>query len=192
MNRSEIHFPPRHEALREDVHALGELVGLMLREQGGSQLLETVEQDRVIAIRRRDGDAEAAAELATRVRGRPPKQARDLVRAFTAWFQAVNLAEKVHRIRRRREYFLKESTRPQPGGVQAALSTLQAQGFKLQDVLDLLGSIHIEPVFMAHPTESTRRTILRKQQRIAQLLLSRLDPTLTPKDTRSQIGRAHV
>lgn len=188
MNRSEIHFPPRHEALREDVHALGELVGLMLREQGGSQLLETVEQDRVIAIRRRDGDAEAAAELATRVRGRPPKQARDLVRAFTAWFQAVNLAEKVHRIRRRREYFLKESTRPQPGGVQAALSTLQAQGFKLQDVLDLLGSIHIEPVFMAHPTESTRRTILRKQQRIAQLLLSRLDPTLTPKDTRSLWG----
>ena len=36
----------------------------------------------------------------------------------------------------------------------------------------------IEPVFTAHPTESTRRTILRKQQRIAQDLLDRLNPAL--------------
>ena len=36
----------------------------------------------------------------------------------------------------------------------------------------------IEPVFTAHPTESTRRTILRKQQHIAQDLLDRLNPAL--------------
>ena len=101
MNRSEIHFPPKHEALRDDVHALGALVGDILREQGGEQLFELVEHDRVVAIRRRDGDQEAAVELATRVRGRPPALAKDLVRAFSTWFQAVNLAEKVHRIRRR-------------------------------------------------------------------------------------------
>ncbi len=39
--------------------------------------------------------------------------------------------------------------------------------------------MRIEPVFTAHPTESTRRTILRKQQRIAQDLLDRLNPALT-------------
>jgi phosphoenolpyruvate carboxylase len=109
--RTDIHFPPKHEALREDVHALGELVGEMLREQGGERLLETVEQDRVLAIRRREGDPDAAAALTVRVRGRPPGEARDLVRAFSTWFQMVNLAEKVHRIRRRREYFLHDSAR---------------------------------------------------------------------------------
>ena len=62
MRRTDIHFPPKHEALREDVHALGDLIGEMLREQGGTQLLETVEQDRVMAIRRREGDPGAAAE----------------------------------------------------------------------------------------------------------------------------------
>jgi phosphoenolpyruvate carboxylase len=184
VNRSEIHFPPRHEALREDVHALGELVGQMLKEQGGPQLLETVEQDRVMSIRRREGDAQAALELQTRVRGRPPAQARDLVRAFSTWFQVVNLAEKVHRIRRRREYFLKESTRSQPGGVEASLSALKQQGLGLRDVLDLLGTLSIEPVFTAHPTESTRRTILRKQQRVAEHLLRRLDPSLSPNESR--------
>src|ERR1700733_3425123 len=189
MNRSEILFPPQHAALREDVHALGALVGEILREQGGAELLDLVEQDRVCAIRRRDGDPEAGAELAARVQGRAPAAARDLVRAFTAWFQVVNIAEKVHRIRRRRQYFLKESTRPQPGGVEDALSTLKSRGASLDDMLALIGTWRIEPVFMAHQTESTRQTVLRKQQRITQLLLDRLDPTLSPNEMRSIAGR---
>jgi phosphoenolpyruvate carboxylase len=189
MNRSEILFPPQHAALREDVHALGALVGEILREQGGAALLDLVEADRVLAIRRRDGDPQAGIELAASVQGRPPAVARDLVRAFSAWFQVVNLAEKVHRIRRRRQYFLKESTRPQPGGVEDALAALKARGASFDEVLALIGSLRIEPVFTAHPTESTRRTMLRKQQRITQLLLDRLDPTLAPNEVRSIAGR---
>ncbi len=48
----------------------------------------------------------------------------------------------------------------------------------------------IEPVFTAHPTESTRRTTLRKQQRIAQDLLDRLNPGLDGRGTRRRSGRA--
>ncbi len=188
MIRSQIHFPPQHEALREDVHALGALVGEILQEQGGQELLDLVEQDRVAAIGRREGDAQASVELMARVQGRPPKLARDLVRAFSSWFQVVNLAEKVHRIRRRREYFVKDSERPQPGGVQAALTQLKNEGLTLDDVLSLIGSLRIEPVFTAHPTESTRQTILRKQQHVAQLLLDRLNPTLSPNDRRALWG----
>lgn len=185
MSRSDIHFPPKHEALRDDVHALGALVGEILAEQGGDSLFELVELDRVAAIRRREGDEQARLELAASVRDRPPALARDLVRAFSTWFQVVNLAERVHRIRRRRDYFLKDSQRPQPGGVEAAIGALKSQGLELKDVLELLGSLRIEPIFAAHSTESTRKTLLHKQQRIAQLLLDRLDPTLTPHETRT-------
>jgi phosphoenolpyruvate carboxylase len=190
--RSQIYFPPKHEALREDVHALGALVGEILLEQGGPELLDLVEHDRVAAIQRREGDADANADLFARVKGRPPNVARDLVRAFSAWFQVVNLAEKVHRIRRRREYFVKDSVRPQPGGVQDALARLKVDGLSLEDVLKLVGTLRIEPVLTAHPTESTRRTVLRQQQHVAQLLLDRLNPTLTPNDMRALWGGIRI
>ncbi|GAC1453521.1 MAG: phosphoenolpyruvate carboxylase [Steroidobacteraceae bacterium] len=185
MNRSDIHFPPKHAPLRDDVHALGSLVGEILREQGGEQLFELVELDRVAAIESRGGSSAARAALAASVRGRPPALARDLVRAFSTWFLVVNVAEKVHRIRRRREYFLKDSQRPQPGGVEDALAALKARGLSQAEVLELIGGLSIEPVFAPHSTEASRRTLLRKQQRIAQRLLERLDPSLTPHEARS-------
>ena len=184
MNRSDIHFPPKHVPLRDDVHALGALVGEILREQGGEQLFRLVELDRVAAIRGRAGDSAARAELAACVRDRPPALARDLVRAFSTWFLAVNLAEKVHRIRRRRDYFVKDSQRPQPGGVEDAIAALKSRGFTLAEVLELIAGLSIEPVFAAHTTEASRRTLLRKQLRIAQRLLERLDPGLTPNEAR--------
>jgi phosphoenolpyruvate carboxylase len=181
--RDQIEFPPRHLALREDVHQLGALVGEILREQGDDALYDLVEGDRVTAIRRRvHGDPDRDLQL--RVAGRPPAVARDLVRAFSTWFQAVNLAERVHRIRRRREYFRADDARVQPGGVEAALTALHQQGMPLPEVLDLLGRLRIEPVLVAHPTESARRTLLRRNQRMANVLLDRLDPGLEPQERR--------
>ena len=99
MLRSDIHFPQKHEPLRDDVHALGALIGEILREQGGEQLFELVELDRVAAIRGRGGSREARVGRAACVRDRPPALARDQRRAFARWFQGVNNAEPVHRNR---------------------------------------------------------------------------------------------
>lgn len=192
MDRTETDFPLKHAALRDDVHMLGALVGEMLREQGGEPLLELVERDRTLAIARRRGDAAAGEELEARMRDRPPGVARDLERAFTAWFQAVNLAEQLHRVRRRRAYFLDDGGKPQPGGIADAIGRLKAEGCSLEDLQGLMGSLRIEPVFMAHPSESTRRTILRKQLRLADLLFDRLDPTLAPHEQRMLIDQIRI
>jgi phosphoenolpyruvate carboxylase len=192
VRRDDIQFPAKHSALRDDVHVLGALIGDVLKEQGGDALFDLVEKDRRLSIRRRAGDKEAAAELSVQLRGRAPQVARDLARAFSMWFRAVNLAEKVHRIRRRRGYFIEASERAQPGGVEAALNELKTRGFTLDKVLELLKRVRIEPVFTAHPTESARRTMLRKNQRIAELLLDRLDPTLTPQELRQNWSRVRT
>ena len=185
MKRTDIQFPGKHAALRDDVHALGDLMGAILREQGGDELYTQVDRDRILSIRRRNAEPEAAAALIDSTSGLDAARARDLTRAFSMWFQGVNLAEKVHRIRRRRAYFLSDAARPQPGGVEDAIAQLKAKGLTLDQVLGLIKSLQIEPVFTAHPTESARRTLLRMQQRVAGLMLDRLDPTLSPTEQRS-------
>lgn len=181
--RQQVQFPTKETGLREDVHALGGLVGEIVHDQGGEELFQLVEGDRVTAIRHRDGDPQAAVELVVRTADRPAGLARDLIRAFGKWFEVVNLAELVHRLRRRRDY-QSRSDRPQPGGIGDCLYRLKAAGFSGEQVLELLRGVTIYPVFTAHPTESTRRTILRQQQQIADLMMERLDPTLTPADRR--------
>jgi phosphoenolpyruvate carboxylase len=187
LNRDEIHFPPHHVPLREDIHALGEVVGAVLREQGGDALYGLAEGDRRLAIRCR-GEG-AVTGLDARVQGREPALARDLVRAFHAFFLLANVAEKVHRVRRRREYYRVDSARAQPQGVLDAVLQLQAQGLGLDDVLRLLKALSIEPVLLAHPTESARRTGLRRQQRIADLLLERSNPLLAPHEQARLLAR---
>jgi phosphoenolpyruvate carboxylase len=172
MPRQDIHFPSKDAELREDVHMLGALVGEVIREQGGDALFEAVEKDRQAAIARRDGNEQETLQLIAGTRGVPAAEARDLVRAFSTWFEMVNMAEKVHRIRRRRQYLNEGIT--QPGGIEEAIVKLKEHGLGLADIRHLMLQLWIEPVFTAHPTESTRRTILRKQQKIAQLLLGRL------------------
>jgi phosphoenolpyruvate carboxylase len=184
MDRHSIHFPPKHAALRDDVHALGGLVGEVLQDQGGDALLGLVEGDRVEAINWRAGAAESHQQLIVRTAGRTPAVARDLVRAFSTWFQVVNLAEKVHRLRRRRQY-LNDSERPQPGGIGDAIMRLKVDGHSLDSVLGLLRGLTLYPTFATHPTEIARRTILRKQQHIAELMIERLNPALTPDEKHS-------
>ncbi|MBF8292242.1 MAG: phosphoenolpyruvate carboxylase [Steroidobacteraceae bacterium] len=184
MHRHNLQFPTKEAALREDVHALGSLVGEVLLDQGGEALLTLVEDDRVAAIGRREGEPEGTVTLDMRATDRPAQQASDLIRAFSKWFEVVNLAERVHRVRRRREY-MNRSDRPQPGGIGDCMYRLKAAGLDGGQVLQLLRDVTIYPVFTAHPTESTRRTMLRKQQQIADLMIERLDPTLTPAERRS-------
>ena len=178
MYRQSIQFPVKDAALREDVHALGDLIGETLRDQGGDEFFQMVEGDRLAAIRRREGATPDGTELQERTKGRSPSAATDLTRAFSIWFQAVNTAEKAHRVRRRRQY-LNDSSMSQPGGIADCIARLHSDGVTLAQALELIASMSIEPVFTGHPTESTRRTILRKQQHIAHDLLDRQNPAST-------------
>ena len=83
MARKGIFFPLKDVALRDDVHTLGELVGEVLKDQCGEALFEAVEGDRLAAIGRRQGDPDQAVQLVVRTQGRAPREAQDLIRAFS-------------------------------------------------------------------------------------------------------------
>jgi phosphoenolpyruvate carboxylase len=182
LRRQDITFEEKDQSLRDDVRTLGAMVGDLIREQNGDELFELVESARLRAIRRREGNEKPGEELDTLVKDLDPGTASQLIRGFSTYFQMVNTAEKVHRIRRRRDY-LRDVRIYQPGGLEDSLIKLKASGMDINGLQALLNSMSIEPVFTAHPTESTRRTILRKEQNIVKHLVDLLNPTMTPQET---------
>jgi phosphoenolpyruvate carboxylase len=175
-------FEDKDQALRDDVRTLGTLVGDLIREQGGEELFEFVENARQRSIRRREGNELPGEELAALIEDLDPELALQVIRGFSTYFQMVNTAEKVHRIRRRREY-LREVGHYQPGGFEDTLVKLKASGMTVDELQELINSLSIEPIFTAHPTEPTRRTILRKEQHIVRYLVELLNPTMTAQET---------
>lgn len=189
MKREEIDFPAEHEPLREDVGALGSMVGEMLREQCGEMLFARVEAARAAAIDRRNGKADSRPlEQACRFDG--AAEALDFVRGFAAWFRMVNLAEQVHRIRRQRAWAA--GAEPQPESLEAVLEGLRDEGLGFEAFEPLLHELLIEPVLTAHPTEATRRSILEKEQRMAGYLVQRFDRTQSPSTLNRLIDRVRM
>jgi phosphoenolpyruvate carboxylase len=181
LRRQDITFEDKDQALRDDVRTLGAMVGDLIRDQGGEELFEFVENARQRSIRRREENERPGEDLAALVRDLDPKMALQVIRSFSTYFQMANTAEKVHRIRRRREY-LQEEGHYQPGGFEDTLVKLKAAGFTAGDLQALLDTLRIEPVFTAHPTEPTRRTMLRKEQNIVKNLVELLNPTMTSQE----------
>ena len=181
LRRQDITFEDKDQPLRDDVRTLGGLVGELLKEQGGEKLFDFVENARVQSIRRREGNEKPGEKLEDLFGNLELKFTLEVIRSFSTYFQMVNTAEKVHRIRRRREY-LQEEGKYQPGGLEETLVKLKAGGIDVPRLQALLDSIRIEPVFTAHPTEPTRRTILRKEQNIVRQLVNMLNPTMTAQE----------
>ncbi len=186
--RSSIVFATPDIPLRDDVRRLGALVGDLLAEQVSTQFFDDVEQVRTRAIARRESDA-PLSDLNDALTGLPPARAEAMVRAFSTYFQVVNISERVHRIRRRRDYQRAGTATPQPDGLQDALVNLKAQGVTLDELAEWLPHIDIEPVFTAHPTEAVRRALLEKEQLMVASLVDNLDGQRTPGEAAADAAR---
>jgi phosphoenolpyruvate carboxylase len=180
-------FTPPDAPLRDDVRRLGALLGQMLAEQVSPDFLDEVERIRTAAIARRQKGA-PLAPLVDLLCGQPAAHAEALARAFAAYFQAVNTAERVHRIRRRRDY-QRAGGAPQPESLRDVLTRLQAQGVTAAELLGCLERLHVEPVFTAHPTEAVRRSLLEKEQAIVRALVDGFDPARTPQERQQDEDR---
>jgi phosphoenolpyruvate carboxylase len=180
-------FAPHDAPLREDVRRLGTLVGNMLAEQVSPAFLDEVERVRTAAIARRHEGA-SLVPLAELLTGLDTTHAEALARAFATYFQAVNIAERVHRIRRRRDY-QRENRAPQPDSLLDALAGLKAQGVGAGELLEWLARLRVEPVFTAHPTEAMRRSLLEKEQAIVRALIDNFDPSRTPQERKEDEDR---
>jgi phosphoenolpyruvate carboxylase len=186
----QVPLPAIDQPLRDDVNRLGALVGEVIAEQEGAAFFERVEHLRREAILRREAE-QPSTLLAAELAGLPLHDAAVLVRAFATWFGAVNLAERVHRIRRRRDY-QKAGAGTQPGSLLAAFEELRGSDVELAEIDALLARLRIEPVFTAHPTEAVRRVLLDKEREIVRCLVDDLDRTRTPQERAEDTARIRM
>ena len=183
-------FLPQDGPLREDVHQLGAMVGHMLTEQAGDSFFQRVEQVRTTAIRRRREGGQIDG-LANSLAGLSAEDAEALARAFATYFHVVNIAERVHRIRQRRDY-QRIGSGAQPESLLDVLGQLKAQGVTAEELLEWLPGIWMEPVFTSHPTEAVRRSLLEKEQIIVRALTDDFNPTLTPQERTADRNRIYT
>ena len=169
-------------ALRANVRLLGDLLGRVLVEQEGQEMLDDEERIRALARDARTGGSRDA--LGTAVSALDHDRQAAVLRAFALFFQLVNIAEQHHRIRRRREY--EAEGRIPRESLAEAFAQLDGGGVE-GGALQAAGSrLRVELVLTAHPTEATRRTVLEAHRRVA-ALLSRLDDDGTPASERRRV-----
>ncbi len=168
--------------LRRDIHALGTLLGQVLREQDGADVFAEVERIRRACKRLRAAYSPAgAAALRRHVEGLDLGRAVSVARAFAIYFQLVNIAEQHHRIRRRRDHELwSEREGPQEESFASLMQDLRLRGLPAAVVAETVAGVRVDLVSTAHPTENVRRTVLEKYQAIHALLLRRDREQLTP------------
>ncbi|MEV4175192.1 phosphoenolpyruvate carboxylase [Nonomuraea sp. NPDC049709] len=159
LERRSVAVTEMPDELRHDVRLLGKLLGQVLAEQGGEDLLADVERLRkaVIAARRGEISADVITEM---VAGWEIERAVAVARAFTCYFHLANLAEEHYRIRTLRE-------RDAEGRVQRESLAQAVHELGHERVTELLAGLELHPVLTAHPTEARRRAVVTAIQRVS-------------------------
>ena len=162
------------ERLRYWVRTLGNLLGETIIEQEGQAVFDLEEEIRALAKSWRSGETYAQHEITRMARYlvEDTPQALAVLKAFTTYFQLVNLAEELQRIMtlRRRAHLAHERGIPMNETLANAVQRLRAEGVTGAEMRELLQELTVIPVFTAHPTESKRRTVLFKLKTMSRII----------------------
>jgi phosphoenolpyruvate carboxylase len=153
-----------HQALRADIRRLSTMLGHAVARHGGPELLELVEEVRRLSRTAPESDG---AEITTLLTGLDTGTAVALTRAFSQYFQLANTAEQLHRSREL------STLRPRDRRPLRTLMQRLADEFpdgRRAEVQAALERLQLRPVFTAHPTESSRQSVLRILRRVGEVL----------------------
>lgn len=193
------------EPLSTQVNLVGSMLGLVAEQQDPG-ILDRVEELRLLCRKAaREGSDAPRDEAADIIRSLSTEEIKTLARVYTAYFHLVNKAEQqeIIRINRRRARqsgadrlpVIQDETdgeAPRPESIEKAIADLHDQGASLDEVLDVIGQLDIQPTLTAHPTEARRRTVLRKQRRIADLLATLQSNDATPDEQEEALDELYT
>lgn len=171
------------EPMREDIRLLGAILGDTVREQNGDHVFDLVERARVGAFQVRRSEIDRS-DLASLFDGVDVQEAIPVIRAFTHFALLANVAEDIHR-ERRRAVHVDAGEPPQNSSLAATYLKLESAKLDSETVADALTGALVSPVITAHPTETRRRTVFDTQHRITELMRLRMHGQTRTDDGRS-------
>ena len=171
------------EPMREDIRLLGAILGDTVREQNGDAVFDLVERARVESFRVRRSEIDRG-ELAGLFDGIDVHRAIPVIRAFTHFALLANVAEDIHR-ERRRAVHVAAGEPPQNSSLASTYLKLESADLDSATVADALTGALVSPVITAHPTETRRRTVFDTQHRITELMRLRAHGHSQTDDGRS-------
>src|SRR5258705_2480828 len=149
------------EPMREDIRLLGTVLGDTVREQTGGEVFDLVERARVEAFRVRRSEIDRA-ELAGLFDGIDIHQAIPVIRAFTHFALLANVAEDIHR-ERRRAVHIAAGEPPQNSSLAAPHLKLDSADLDAATVAAALTGALLSPVITPHPPETPPPTAVHPQ-----------------------------
>ena len=171
------------ETLYRDIELLSGMFSKILVSLEGKELSDKVERLRQMA-EALENDSGAAAYLALKneVKALDSDTRKKVIRAFTIYLYLFNIAEQNFRIRIRRQYQMDECGDTQPLSIEDAVKSLKDNQVNEEVINKVLHTLSLELVTTAHPTESTKLTILEVQKRIVEVLKKLEQQLLTNRE----------
>jgi phosphoenolpyruvate carboxylase len=150
--------------INQDVRELGELLGRVIKHQSSDEAFDLVETIRNASINYRRGDTDSRDPIHDTLDRLSPEKQDVVARAFTTYFELINLAEERQRVREIREG---TQERTLDDSVREAAEYFKDNDIAPDTVEDILEDVLIQPTFTAHPTEARRKTVKAKLRDIA-------------------------
>lgn len=169
------------ETLRENVRLLGELLGETILAHEGDELFIKVENIRKLGKAINEDTKSDSAPLVAMLEKLDDKDILPIVRAFNQFLNLANIADQ--------EYFSSAESEREDG-LKAMLLEFAAAHPK-EELADVIRQLRIELVLTAHPTEVTRRTLIRKYDQIVDTLADRQNGSLLTFEQDKLRGRLH-
>jgi len=152
------------KALGSDIRLLGDLLGHAIRRLAGEEAFRLEEEVRAATKELRvNPSVDEARRLRDRLARLDLPALRGLIRAFSVFFDLINLAEQQARVRALRT----RGERPGSETAEAALRLIRDRGTGVDELSAHLARALVVPVFTAHPSEARRRTVLEKLAALA-------------------------
>lgn len=172
-----------YSVLRNNVNMLGHFLGETISDAAGSDILELIENIRILSRDSRAGDDQARHQLLDTLANISTDNVIPVARAFSQFLNLTNVAEQYQTISRHHEDKVSQER-----SISTLFQRLKAQNLPKEQVIKTIEKLLVELVLTAHPTETTRRSLVHKQVEINKCL-SKLEHTDLTDSERKRIER---